>query len=49
MATWADYQLREFEEVEVVYSSLTYLYDAAMVIKFSKYEMYAQCCYSAGC
>ncbi|KAJ5052719.1 hypothetical protein J3E72DRAFT_232629 [Bipolaris maydis] len=34
VSTWAEYQLREFAEIEVVYSSMTYLYDAAMVVAF---------------
>ncbi|CAN9314416.1 unnamed protein product [Alternaria alternata] len=34
VATWAEYQVREFAEIEVVYSSTVYLYDIAMVIAF---------------
>ncbi|EUC46343.1 hypothetical protein COCMIDRAFT_35963 [Bipolaris oryzae ATCC 44560] len=34
VSTWAEYQLREFTEIEVVYSSITYLYDAAMIVAF---------------
>ncbi|EMD68910.1 hypothetical protein COCSADRAFT_109990 [Bipolaris sorokiniana ND90Pr] len=34
VSTWAEYQLREFAEIEVVYSSITYLYDSAMVVAF---------------
>ncbi|EUC35340.1 hypothetical protein COCCADRAFT_77407, partial [Bipolaris zeicola 26-R-13] len=34
VSTWAEYQLRELAKIEVVYSSITYLYDAAMVVAF---------------
>jgi hypothetical protein len=37
VATWAEYQVREFAEVEVIYSSIVYLYDIAMVIACGKY------------
>ncbi|KAI4627561.1 uncharacterized protein J4E87_004125 [Alternaria ethzedia] len=30
--TWAEYQTREFAEIEIVYSSIVYLYDIGMVI-----------------
>lgn len=36
VTTWAEYQVREFAEVEVVYSSITYLYDIAMVIAYGQ-------------
>lgn len=49
VATWAEYQVREFAEVEVVYSSLTYLYDALMVVKFSKCQRYIEYCYGVDC
>jgi len=36
--TWAEYQTREFAEIEIVYSSIVYLYDIGMVIAGSKYR-----------
>lgn len=36
--TWAEYQTREFAEVEIVYSSIVYLYDIGMIIACSKYR-----------
>ncbi|KAF2121990.1 Quinolinate phosphoribosyl transferase [Lophiotrema nucula] len=32
--TWSEYEAREFADVEVVYSSITYLYDIARVVPF---------------
>ncbi|KAL1800354.1 hypothetical protein ACET3X_000696 [Alternaria dauci] len=34
VVTWAEYQAREFAEIEVIYSSVVYLYDIAMVIAY---------------
>ncbi|KAH7095127.1 Quinolinate phosphoribosyl transferase [Paraphoma chrysanthemicola] len=31
-ATWQDYENREFEEVEVIYSSIVYLYDLVKIV-----------------
>jgi len=36
--TWAEYQAREFAEIEIVYSSIVYLYDIGMIIACSKYR-----------
>jgi len=36
--TWAEYQAREFAEIETVYSSIVYLYDIGMIIACSKYR-----------
>jgi hypothetical protein len=32
IATWQEYENREFAEVEIVYSSIVYLYDMARVV-----------------
>ncbi|KAF1843848.1 uncharacterized protein K460DRAFT_387804 [Cucurbitaria berberidis CBS 394.84] len=31
IATWAEYENREFEEIEIIYSSLVYLYDMTQI------------------
>jgi hypothetical protein len=32
--SWDEYEVREFAEVEVIYSSIVYLYDAAQVVTY---------------
>jgi len=36
--TWAEYQTRELAEIEIVYSSIVYLYDIGIIIACSKYR-----------
>ncbi|KAF2738305.1 hypothetical protein EJ04DRAFT_560890 [Polyplosphaeria fusca] len=33
-STWQDYHSREFAEIEVIYSSMTYLFDIASIVRF---------------
>ena len=35
--TWHEYENREFAEVEIIYSSIVYLYDITKIVANSEY------------